>query len=40
MQRRKYHNMSKKNVGIAYNKKKEETGEAINVVFDTHEADA
>ncbi|KAI4951156.1 hypothetical protein J4E91_003861 [Alternaria rosae] len=38
--RRKYHNMSKKNIGIAYNKKKEEMGEAINVVFDTHKADA
>ncbi|KAI4679142.1 uncharacterized protein J4E88_006435 [Alternaria novae-zelandiae] len=38
--RRKYHDTSKKNVGIAYNKKKEELEESINAVFDTHEAEA
>ncbi|KAI4624989.1 uncharacterized protein J4E87_005470 [Alternaria ethzedia] len=38
--RRKYHDMLKKNVGIAYNKKKEELEESINAVFDTHEAEA
>ncbi|KAI4659488.1 uncharacterized protein J4E79_006020 [Alternaria viburni] len=38
--RRKYHDMSTKNVGIAYNKSKEELEESINAVFDTHEAEA
>jgi hypothetical protein len=32
--------MSKKNVGIAYDKKKEEVEESINAVFDTHETEA
>jgi hypothetical protein len=32
--------MSKKSVGIAYSKSKEEIKQTINAVFDTHEAEA